>query len=393
MGQGRLLYGICRQCRLGFVRDLTHSRHGVQHVAGARQQPVTGRQELYASCRTTKQGHAELVFESADLTAQRWLRDVQAPSGAADVAFFGDSHKVSELIQAHAPSLARGRMGGAIPKRYWRYGRRSGQGGRVSIELFGPETYPALRRAGRVAAATLRHVAGRLRAGVSSAQIDAWVREDTKQRGGRPSQLNYRATPDTPPFPGAVCVSIDDVVCHGIPRASTRLAPGQIVNVDVTTEIGGFHGDTSQTFIIGEASAEARHVVDVARRCLDAGIRVVRPGARLGDIGAAIEEIAEREGCSVVRDFGGHGVGRAMHCEPHVPHHGRRGTGMRLKAGMVFTIEPMINLGSPDVECEADGWTVRTRDGSLSAQFEHTLLVTCDGVEILTRTDPEGSPG
>jgi methionyl aminopeptidase len=263
----------------------------------------------------------------------------------------------------------------------------------VSIELFGPETYPALRRAGRVAAATLRHVAGRLRAGVSSAQIDAWVREDTKQRGGRPSQLNYRATPDTPPFPGAVCVSIDDVVCHGIPRASTRLAPGQIVNVDVTTEIGGFHGDTSQTFIIGEASAEARHVVDVARRCLDAGIRVVRPGARLGDIGAAIEEIAEREGCSVVRDFGGHGVGRAMHCEPHVPHHGRRGTGMRLKAGMVFTIEPMINLGSPDVECEADGWTVRTRDGSLSAQFEHTLLVTCDGVEILTRTDPEGSPG
>jgi methionyl aminopeptidase len=258
----------------------------------------------------------------------------------------------------------------------------------MSIELFGPERYAELRRAGRVAAATLEHVAGRLRPGISSAQIDAWVREDTALRGGRPSQLGYRAAPGTPAFPAAVCVSIDDVVCHGIPSRQTRLAEGQIVNVDVTTEIGGFHGDTSRTFIIGQASPEALHVVDVARRCLEAGIRVVRPGARLGDIGAAIEEIAEREGCSVVRDFGGHGVGRAMHCEPHVPHHGRRGTGLRLKAGMVFTIEPMINLGAPDVEFDADGWTVRTRDGSLSAQFEHSVLCTPDGVEILTLTDP-----
>jgi methionyl aminopeptidase len=262
----------------------------------------------------------------------------------------------------------------------------------MSIELFGPETLPALRRAGRVAAATLRQVAGRLRAGVSSAQIDAWVRDDTARRGARPSQLGYRATRDGPAFPAAVCVSIDDVVCHGIPSAHVRLREGQIVNVDVTSEIGGFHGDTSRTFIIGEASPEARHVVDVAHRCLDAGIRVVRPGARLGDVGAAIEELAEREGCSVVRDFGGHGVGRVMHCAPHVPHHGRRGTGLRLKAGMVFTIEPMINGGSPEVELGADGWTVRTRDGSLSAQFEHTVLVTHEGVEILTVADPEDSP-
>jgi methionyl aminopeptidase len=265
---------------------------------------------------------------------------------------------------------------------------RKAESGAMSIELFGPETYPALRRAGRVAAATLEHVAGRLRPGISSAQIDAWVREDTALRGGRPSQLGYRPGPGMPPFPGAVCVSIDDVVCHGIPSPKARLAEGQIVNVDVTTQIGGFHGDTSRTFIIGEATPEARHVVDVARRCLDAGIRVVRPGARLGDIGAAIEEVAAREGCSVVREFGGHGVGRAMHCEPHVPHHGRRGTGLRLKAGMVFTIEPMINLGSPDVEHDADGWTVRTRDGSLSAQFEHSVLCTPDGVEILTLMEP-----
>jgi methionyl aminopeptidase len=261
----------------------------------------------------------------------------------------------------------------------------------MSIELFGSDTYPALRRAGRVAAATLQHVAERLRPGVSTRQIDLWVREDTRRRGGRPSQLGYRPAPGDPPFPAAVCVSIDDVVCHGVPAPNVLLQEGSIVNVDVTTEIGGFHGDTSQTFIIGEASAEARRVVEVARRCLAAGIGEVRPGARLGDIGAAIEEIADREGCSVVRDFGGHGVGRAMHCPPHVPHHGRRGTGLRLRAGMVFTIEPMINLGAPDVELDVDGWTVRTRDGSLSAQFEHSVLVTADGAEVLTLFEPEGA--
>jgi len=261
----------------------------------------------------------------------------------------------------------------------------------MSIELFGPDSLPALRRAGRTAAATLEFVARRLKPGIRASQIDAWVREDTRQRGGRPSQLGYNPGHGVAPFPGAVCVSVDDVVCHGIPSAEVELREGSIVNVDVTTEIGGFHGDTSRTFIIGAASPEARHVVDVARRCLYAGIEVVRPGARLGDIGAAIEEIAGREGCSVVRDFGGHGVGRAMHCEPHVPHFGRRGTGLRLKPGMVFTIEPMINLGGPDVEQGDDGWTVRTLDGSLSAQFEHSVLVTSDGVEILTVSDAAGA--
>lgn len=277
-----------------------------------------------------------------------------------------------------------------IPKRYWRGGRSLRHRRDMSIELFGPNTHPALRRAGRVAAATLQHVAGRVRAGITSAQIDAWVREDTKRRGGRPSQLGYRPSPDVSPFPGAVCVSIDDVVCHGIPSAKAILREGAIVNVDVTTEIGGFHGDTSRTFIIGQASPEAHHVVAVARRCLDAGIQVVRPGVRLGDIGAAIEEIAKQEGCSVVREFGGHGVGRHMHGEPHVPHYGRAGTGLRLKAGMVFTIEPMINQGAAAIQVDDDGWTVRTQDGSLSAQFEHTVLVTSDGAEILTMPPPEG---
>jgi methionyl aminopeptidase len=179
-------------------------------------------------------------------------------------------------------------------------------------------------------------------------------------------------------------VSRNEVVCHGIPTAKVVLADGDIVNVDVTTEVAGHHGDTSATFLIGDPSPEARHVVDVARRSRDAGIAEVRDGARLGDIGAAIEELARREGCSVVREYGGHGIGRVMHAPPHVSHVGTRGTGIRLRAGMVFTIEPMVNLGKPDVRLLADKWTVVTADGSLSAQFEHTVLVTRTGYEILT---------
>jgi methionyl aminopeptidase len=166
-----------------------------------------------------------------------------------------------------------------------------------------------------------------------------------------------------------------------------RLEDGDIVNVDVTTELDGFHGDTSCTFVLGEVSPEAKHVVSVARRCLEAGISRVRPGARLGDIGAAVEELAVREGCSVVREFGGHGIGRVMHAEPHVPHHGPPGVGPRLRAGMVLTIEPMVNFGGPDIVQREDGWSVVTRDGSLSAQFEHTVLVTETGVEVLTLRD------
>jgi methionyl aminopeptidase len=152
----------------------------------------------------------------------------------------------------------------------------------------------------------------------------------------------------------------------------------------VTTNLDGYHGDTSATFMIGDVSAEALHVVDVALRCRDAGIAVAREGARLGDIGAAIAELAEKEGCSVVREFGGHGIGRKMHMDPHVPHVGRRGEGLRLRAGMVFTVEPMVNLGRSDVKVLADEWTVVTADGSLSAQFEHTVLVTPGGCEVLT---------
>jgi methionyl aminopeptidase len=204
------------------------------------------------------------------------------------------------------------------------------------------------------------------------------VREHTASLGGTPSQLGYKG------FPASVCTSRNSVVCHGIPSPRDRLRPGDILNVDVTTCLAGFHGDTSATFPIGEVSPEARHVTDVARRCRDAGIAAVREGARLGDVGAAIEELAHREGCSVVREFGGHGIGRKMHMEPHVSHVGLRGSGIRLRAGMVFTVEPMINLVGAEIRMLDDDWTVVTADGSLSAQFEHTVLVTQDGCEILT---------
>ena len=249
----------------------------------------------------------------------------------------------------------------------------------MSIALLGMREVEAMRRAGEAAAATLAHVASRLRPGISTADIDRWVREDTARRGGTPSQLGYHG------FPASVCTSRNHVVCHGIPRPTEILEPGDILNVDVTTLLGGFHGDTSATFFLGEPSPEARHVVDVARRCREAGIAVVRDGARLGDVGAAIEELARREGCTVVREVGGHGIGRAMHLPPHVHHFGRRGTGTRLRAGMAFTIEPMVNLGGAAIRTLDDGWTIVTADGSLSAQFEHTVLVTKTGCEVLTK--------
>lgn len=249
----------------------------------------------------------------------------------------------------------------------------------MSFERFGPIERERLHRAGRAAAATLAWVGAQLRPGVTTADIDRWVREDTKRRGGVPSQLGYHG------FPAAVCTSVDEVVCHGIPSKTKILREGSIVNVDCTTLLDGFHGDTSQTFCIGVVSDDARRLLDVARRCRDAGIAVVRHGARVGDIGAAIEELAKREGVSVVRNIGGHGIGRVMHTAPHVEHVGRRGTGPRLVEGMALTIEPMINAGGADYVELDDGWTIVTADGSLSAQFEHTMIVTREGVEITTQ--------
>lgn len=249
---------------------------------------------------------------------------------------------------------------------------------RRTVEIKGEREISLMREAGRLAAGTLERVGPLLRAGMTTQEINDFVHADTLKLGARPAPLNYRG------FPKSVCTSINEVVCHGIPSTKRVLKDGDIINVDVTHLYKGFHGDTSATFYIGKPSAEAMKVVEVARKSLELGIAEVRPGARLGDIGAAIQEFAESHGCSVVRDFVGHGIGRTFHDEPQVKHYGERGTGIRLKAGMTFTIEPMVNIGDYEVDVLDDDWTAVTRDGSLSAQFEHTVLVTEDGAEILT---------
>jgi methionyl aminopeptidase len=250
------------------------------------------------------------------------------------------------------------------------------------VEIKSPREIEAMRVACQMAAETLLLVGDKIRPGMTTDEINQIVHEDTVRRGAYPSPLNYRG------FPKSVCTSVNDVVCHGIP-CSQKLKPGDIVNVDVTTTYpakGGWFGDTSATFYIGTPSKEAIHVTEVARKCLDLGVAEVREGARVGDIGAAIQEYAEAQGCSVVRDFVGHGIGRVFHTDPQVPHYGKRGAGLRLKAGMIFTIEPMINLGTWEVDVDpADKWTVRTKDRRLSAQFEHTVLVTRTGCEVLTK--------
>ncbi len=250
----------------------------------------------------------------------------------------------------------------------------------MSVELKSPKEIEGIRVSSQMAAETLLVVGEKLRAGMTTDDIDKIVHEDTIRRGAYPSPLNYKG------FPKSVCTSINEIVCHGIPSATDVLKNGDIVNVDVTTYFNGFHGDTSATFFIGAPSALAKHVVETCRKALDLGIAEVRDGGRLGDVGAAIQEFVEGEGCSVVRDFVGHGIGRRFHEPPQVKHYGKRGTGDRIRAGMVFTIEPMVNAGSYEVEIDPnDKWTVRTADRSLSAQFEHTLVVTKTGCEVLTK--------
>ncbi len=246
-------------------------------------------------------------------------------------------------------------------------------------DIKSPKEIEGIRVASQMAAETLVLTGEMLRPGITTDEINTFVHEDTLRRDAYPAPLNYKG------FPKSVCTSVNEVVCHGIP-GNQVLKNGDIINVDVTTLYKGFHGDTSATFYIGTPSPEARLVVETARRGLELGIAEVKEGARLGDIGAAIQEYVEAQGCSVVRDFVGHGIGRKFHEPPQVKHFGKRGTLERLKAGMVFTIEPMVNIGRWEVDVDnADRWTVRTVDGSLSAQFEHTCLVTRTGVEVLTR--------
>jgi methionyl aminopeptidase len=248
----------------------------------------------------------------------------------------------------------------------------------MAVEIKSQREIDQLRVACQMAAETLMMVGESLRAGMTTDDINRLVHDDTIRRGAYPAPLNYKG------FPKSVCTSVNEVVCHGIPGKQV-LRDGDIINVDVTTLYKDYYGDTSATFYIGEPSKEARLVTEVSRRSLELAIEQVREGARLGDIGHAIQSYAEAQKCSVVRDFVGHGIGRKFHMDPQVKHYGKAGTGERLRAGMTFTIEPMINQGRFDVIVDSkDKWTARTVDGKLSAQFEHTILVTKTGCEVLT---------
>ena len=247
------------------------------------------------------------------------------------------------------------------------------------IKLHGPEAFEGMRIAGRLAAETLDMLASVIKPGVTTEEVDRAVYDFTLDNGALPATLGYRG------YRHSCCTSINHVVCHGIP-GDRVLREGDIVNVDVTPIVDGWHGDSNRMYFVGEVPRKAARLCEVTYESMMRGIAAVKPGATLGDIGAAIQDYAEGERCSVVREFCGHGIGRVFHDMPNVLHYGRRGEGLKLKQGMFFTIEPMINLGKPGVKILADGWTAVTRDRSLSAQFEHTIGVTADGFEIFTRS-------
>lgn len=251
-----------------------------------------------------------------------------------------------------------------------------------TIKLHGPGAFEGMRRAGRLAAEILDALAPMVVPGVTTAALDDVVRQMTLAGGAVPATLGYRG------YTHSCCISINHVVCHGIPSDKT-LKDGDIVNIDVTPLLDGWHGDTSRMYLVGDVALKARRLVDVTYECLMIGIEQARPGARLGDIGAAIQRHAERNRYGVVREFCGHGVGRLFHDAPEVVHAARAGTGPELRPGMFFTIEPMINLGKSPVKLLEDGWTAVTRDRSLSAQFEHSIGITETGCEVFT-TSPAG---
>jgi len=252
-----------------------------------------------------------------------------------------------------------------------------------TIKLHGPEGFEGMRRAGRLAAEILDALVPHVQPGVSTQELDDIVRQMTLDGGAVPATLGYRG------YTHSCCISINHVVCHGIPSDKV-LKDGDIVNIDVTPLLDGWHGDTSRMYLVGDVPLKARRLVDVTYECLMLGIEAAsRPGARLGDIGAAIQSYAEGNRYGVVREFCGHGLGRLFHDAPEVVHAARAGTGPELKPGMFFTIEPMINLGKPGVKVLEDGWTAVTRDRSLSAQFEHSIGITENGVEIFTKS-PKG---
>lgn len=251
-----------------------------------------------------------------------------------------------------------------------------------SIKIYGPEAFDGMRAAGRLAAETLDYVTPHVKAGVTTDELNTICHNFITDRGAVPAPLNYKG------FPKSVCTSVNHVICHGIPGPK-RLRDGDSLNIDVTVILDGWFGDTSRMFFIGKQKLLPQRLCQVTFEAMWKGIEAVKPGAHLGDIGAAIQDHVESNRYSVVRDFCGHGIGRVFHDEPSVMHFGKRGTGPELRPGMFFTIEPMVNAGKPAAKILADDWTAVTRDKSLSMQFEHTLAVTEEGYEVFTKS-PKG---
>jgi methionyl aminopeptidase len=253
----------------------------------------------------------------------------------------------------------------------------------MSVQIKTPEDIEKMRLAGRLASEVLDFIGPQVRPGVTTDEIDKLCHDFMVEvQGTVPAPLNY-APPGYPPFPKSICTSVNHVVCHGVP-GDKKLKSGDVVNVDITVIKDGYHGDTSRMFYVGEPSIQARRLCEITFDCMWRGIRAVKPGAFLGDIGHVIQTHAEAQGFSIVREFCGHGIGKRFHEEPQVLHYGRPHTGLKLLPGMTFTIEPMINAGKAGIRQLADGWTVVTKDHSLSAQWEHTVLVTDAGFEVLT---------
>ena len=254
----------------------------------------------------------------------------------------------------------------------------------MAVTLKTPDEIETMRIAGRRAAEVLEYIGPFVEPGVTTAELDRLCHiYITEVQGAIPAPLNYKG------FPKSICTSVNQVVCHGIPSEKKVLKAGDIINIDVTVIVNGFHGDTSKMFFVGKPQAHSERLVKIAQECLYIGIDCVRPGSRLGDIGAAVQQHAERNYYCVVRDYCGHGIGRIFHEDPQILHYGTPDTGMELREGMTFTIEPMINAGKAATKLKPDGWTVETRDGRLSAQWEHTLAVTATGVEVLTARSEE----
>ena len=254
----------------------------------------------------------------------------------------------------------------------------------MAITIKSADEIEKMRIAGKLAAEVLDFIGPQIKPGITTAEVDRLCHDYmVKQQDTIPAPLHY-APPGYTPYPKSICTSVNHVICHGVPNDTKKLKNGDIINVDITVIKDGYHGDTSRMFFVGEASIQAKRLCEITHECMWIGIEEIAPGKHLGDIGHAIQRHAEASGYSVVREFCGHGIGRKFHEEPQVLHYGKPNTGVKLIPGMIFTVEPMINAGKRDIRQLADGWTIVTKDHSLSAQWEHTVLVTETGYEVLT---------